>query len=493
MSDRRRELPSVEVLLSHPELEALEAPRVLKRRAAREVLAAARRELVGGNKSLSSSSLEQQPEAPLEAVEGHRGGHQQEVIDRLAGEAVQRARTLAELGLRPVINATGVVVHTNLGRSVLSEAAQAAVAVASRGYTTLEFDLESGARGSRLGALRELLIELTGAEDALVVNNNAAGVVLTLSGLAAGKEVVVSRGELIEIGGSFRLPEIMARSGALLREVGTTNKTHIEDYERAIGSETGLLLKAHRSNFVMQGFVAEVGLSELVAVGRARGVPVVEDLGSGALLDLRATIGPEPTARESLAAGASIVLISGDKLLGGPQAGILLGQGDLIRRLARDPMARALRLDKLSIAALEATLRAYLEPERAWAEIPTLRLLVRPLAELEKEATALATAVAEADPELDATVVRTESRVGGGALPMAALLSAAVALRPRSGAGRVEELEAELRLGDPPILGRIEAGHLLLDVRTLLPGEAEQVTAALGRRAQGRHDKDRSM
>ena len=502
MPDRRRDLPSVEALLSHPLLEAVVGPRVVKRRAAREVLDEARRQLAGeSGKPLDHSVLwpeldtwDEVPGAGAGTGAGMGRGSAPaplpggEALDALAARAAARAGVLARSGLRPVVNATGVVVHTNLGRSVLSEAARAAVAAAAARYSTLELDIESGERGSRLAAVRDLLRQLTGAGDALAVNNNAAAVLLALSGLAAGREVVVSRGELIEIGGSFRLPEIMARSGARLREVGTTNKTHPEDYARAIGPDTALLLKVHRSNFVMQGFVAEVGLAELVAIGRERGVPVVEYLGSGALLDLRQRIAPEPTARESLAAGASLVLFSGDKLLGGPQAGILVGEADLVRRLAQDPMARALRLDKLSIAALEATLRAYLEPERAWAEIPTLRLLGRLAAELEREAVALAAAIGKADPELEAVVVPVVSRVGGGALPMAALGSAAVALRPRggSGSGSVEALEVELRHGAPPILGRIEDARLLLDVRTLLPGDAERIVEAVGERAQVR-------
>jgi len=503
MSDRRRELPSVEALLNHPLIQAVPGPRVLKRRAIREVLAAARGQLIGRSKSLNNNILMVKGGAKGGARGGAKAGASQNLgpeatsgaqapgapeafqadsIEALAAQAAALAGALGRPGLRPVINATGVVVHTNLGRSLLSDAAQAAVAEAAARYSTLEIDLATGERGSRLNTVRELLRELTGAGDALAVNNNAAAVLLTLSTLAAGREVVVSRGELIEIGGSFRLPEIMARSGARLREVGTTNKTHPRDYEAAIGPDTALLLKVHRSNFVMQGFVAEVGLSELVAIGRSHGLPVVEDLGSGAVIDLSARIGPEPTARDSLAAGASIVMFSGDKLLGGPQAGILVGESELIRKLAGDPMTRALRLDKLSIAALEATLRAYLEPERAWAEIPTLRHLARPVDELERAAQSLAAKVGKAAPDLEASVVPTASRVGGGALPMAVLPSAAVALRPR--AGKVEALEAELRLGDPAILGRLEDDRLLLDVRTLVKGDEEEVVAALKRRGR---------
>ncbi len=474
MPDRRRELPAVEALLNHPLLVTMDAPRVLKRRAARTVLAAARETLAAAPAGEESATTD--PAA----------------VDVLAARVALAALALARPGLRPVVNATGIVVHTNLGRSVLSTAAQRAVAAAAAQYSTLEFDLERGERGSRQAAVRELLVELTGAEDALVVNNNAAAVLLTLSGLAHGREVIVSRGELVEIGGSFRLPDIMARSGARLREVGTTNKTHLADYARAIGPETALILKVHRSNFVMDGFVAEVELPALAALGRAHGVPVAEDLGSGALLDLGDRIGREPTAATSLAAGAAVVMFSGDKLLGGPQAGVLVGEATLIRRLASDPLARALRLDKLSLAALEATLRAYLEPAEAWAEIPTLRFLARPVAGIEAEAAALAAEIARAAPDVEVRVAAMTSRVGGGALPMVGIPSAGVALRPRAGAGTVATLEAELRRGEPPVLGRIEEGQLLLDLRTLLPGDGERVVGAFVARAQGRPRVDRS-
>jgi L-seryl-tRNA(Ser) seleniumtransferase len=480
MPDRRRELPAVEALLNHPLLAATDAPRVLKRRAAREVLAAARAALAGAAPAGS---------APASSAAADTGDLTATLAE-LATRAAAAAHALARPHLRPVVNATGVVVHTNLGRSVLSAAAQEAVARAAAQYSTLEFDLERGERGSRQAAVRDLLIELTGAEDALVVNNNAAAVLLTLSGLAHGREVIVSRGELVEIGGSFRLPDIMARSGARLREVGTTNKTHLADYARAIGPETALILKVHRSNFAMAGFVAEVALPDLVALGRAHGIPVAEDLGSGALLDLGARVGSEPTAAMSLAAGAGVVMFSGDKLLGGPQAGVLVGEVALLRRLASDPLARALRLDKLSLAALEATLRAYLEPGRAWAEIPTLRLLARPVEELAAAAAALAAEIAREAPDLEVCVAAMTSRVGGGALPTVALPSAGIALRPRSGA--VAALEAELRGGEPPILGRIEEGQLLLDLRTLLPGDRERIMAALRARAQDRSRLGRS-
>jgi L-seryl-tRNA(Ser) seleniumtransferase len=479
MPDRRRHLPSVEVLLGHPWVADAPVPRPLKRRAVREAIAEARAAIAAGDVSGAAAG---HPESA--AAGGGAAGETS--ADQLAARAVEFAARLARPALRPVINATGVVVHTNLGRSLLAPSARAAVLTAASRYVTLEIDLETGERGSRQGAVRELLCELTGAEDALAVNNNAAAVLLALSGLAGGREVIVSRGELIEIGGSFRIPDIMARSGARLREVGTTNKTRVSDYEQAIGPETALLFKAHRSNFVMSGFVSEVTLPELVALGETRGVPVVEDLGSGALLDLSPAAGHEPTARESLEAGAALVMFSGDKLLGGPQAGLLVGRRELIGRLARDPMARALRLDKLALAALEATLRLYLEPERAWAEIPTLHLLARPAAELSREAEALASGIAAADPGLETKTARVESRVGGGALPLLPVPSWGAAARPRPGSGRVEELDADLRQGEPAVLGRLDAGWLILDVRTILPGEIPEIIRLVGQRAQGR-------
>jgi L-seryl-tRNA(Ser) seleniumtransferase len=297
---------------------------------------------------------------------------------------------------------------------------------------------------------------------------------------------VVSRGELIEIGGAFRIPDIMTRSGARLVEVGTTNRTRIADYAAALGPGTALLLKVHPSNFRVLGFTESVTTRELAELGRTRGVPVMEDLGSGSFLDLRPYGLPhEPTAPETIAAGADLVTFSGDKLLGGPQAGIVVGRRELVQRLRTDPLNRALRIDKLTLAALEATLRLYLEPERAWAEVPTLRLLARPVRELQSEAEALAAGLAAADPGLETRTVEVESRVGGGALPLQAVPSMAAAARPRPGAGRVEDLEGDLRRGEPPVLGRLEGGWLIFDVRTVLEGEIPEIVRRVGQRAQG--------
>ena len=378
-----------------------------------------------------------------------------------------------------MVNATGVVIHTNLGRSPLAEAALAQIQEVAAHYSTLEYDLARGTRGSRHDHLEGVVKELTGAGGVLVVNNNAAAVLLALNTLAAGKEVVISRGQLVEIGGSFRLPEIMAASGAILREVGTTNKTYLKDFEKAITSETAVLLKVHPSNFRIMGFTHEVTLAEMVDLGRRYGLKVVEDLGSGCLVDLsRYGLEREPTVQETLKAGADLVLFSGDKLLGGPQAGLILGNREVVEALRKNPMTRALRPDKMTLAALEATLRLYLEEPRALAEIPTLRMLTRPVAELDRQARALARRVRRRfGASLKVEVVESEGRAGGGALPQASLPSRALALAVAPLAP--QELEARLRQAGTPVIGRVEHGVVLLDVRTLLPGDQAAIMAAL--------------
>ena len=365
--------------------------------------------------------------------------------------------------LRRVLNATGVVVHTNLGRAPLAEEALYRVAEAARGYSNLELDLDRGVRGSRQDHLAAVLRRLTGAEAALVVNNNAGAVLLALAALAEGREVVVSRGELIEIGDGFRIPDVLARSGARLVEVGTTNRTRVADYERAIGEDTALLLRVHQSNFRVVGFTELPGLEQLASVAGRHGLPLVDDLGSGALLSSnRLVLGDrEPTAQESLRAGADLVCFSGDKLLGGPQAGIVVGRADLVERLRRHPLQRALRIDKLSLAALEGTLLLYLDaPER----IPVLGMLAQDGETVRARAERLAAATG-------GTVEPTVGRVGGGALPLAELPSFACSLD--------EELAAPLRAGDPPVVGIVRDGRLLLDCLTLSDVEAEQVAAAV--------------
>jgi L-seryl-tRNA(Ser) seleniumtransferase len=359
--------------------------------------------------------------------------------------------------LRRVINATGVIVHTNLGRAPLAAAALEQVAEAARGYSNLEYDLGEGARGSRQTHVADLLQRLTGAEAALVVNNNAAAVLLTLAALAEGREVVVSRGELIEIGDGFRIPDVLARSGARLHEVGTTNRTRAADYENAIGQETAVLLRVHQSNFRVVGFTEQPRLQELADVARRHELVLVDDLGSGALVD----VGDEPTARAGLDAGADLVCFSGDKLLGGPQAGIIVGRADLVERLRRHPLQRALRADKLTLAALEGTLRLALD---APDEIPVLRMLREPAETVRTRAQRLAELVG-------GEVEETVARAGGGALPLAELPSFACAVE--------ESLAAPLRAGDPPVIGIVRDGRLLLDCRTLADGEVGDVAAAI--------------
>jgi L-seryl-tRNA(Ser) seleniumtransferase len=379
--------------------------------------------------------------------------------------------------LRPVINATGIVLHTNLGRAPMADAAARAAADAARGYLNLEHDLATGQRSSRQDAIREWVCRLTGAESATAVNNCAAATVIVLRALAAGKEVIVSRGQLVEIGGSFRIPEIMAVSGAVLREVGTTNITRIADYERAIGPNAGLLMRIHQSNFRIHGFTESATLAELVALGRKHGLPVVDDIGSGALVDFaRFALPGEPLAAASLRTGADLVLFSGDKLLGGPQAGVIAGRKELVRRIERDPLMRAFRLDKMTLAALEATLRLYLDEARALSEVPVLRMLDTPLDELRRRAAALAERLAVL-PGVTATARDDEAYVGGGSLPDRALPTAVVEL---SAAGLSDaELARRLRVGDPAVLARVQGGIVLLDVRTVFPGQDKDVIEAI--------------
>ncbi len=394
---------------------------------------------------------------------------------QLLVRARRRAWRLAAPHPQRVINATGIILHTNLGRAPLAPGAAEAVAAAAASYVDLELDLASGRRGDRLAAVSEKLARLSGAEAAFAVNNNAAAVVLALNTLALGRQVVVSRGELVEIGGSFRVPEIMERSGVILVEVGATNRTHLADYERAIGDETALLLKVHRSNFEQRGFVSEVGLPELSELGRRRGLPVVEDLGSGSLLQIPG-LPAEAWAPGRLRQGADLVCFSGDKLLGGPQAGILLGRADLVDALRRNPLARALRLDKLGLAALDWTLNAYLDG-RAERDIPVLALLTAPLELLEQRAQRLAERLEKGMGARASFRCQAESGlVGGGSLPGFELPSVAVVVRAEGGAQRLAE---RLREAPVPVLARVRDDELLLDVRTLLDEDENELEAAM--------------
>jgi L-seryl-tRNA(Ser) seleniumtransferase len=362
--------------------------------------------------------------------------------------------------LRRVLNATGVIVHTNLGRAPLAAAALERAVEATRGYSNLEYDLDEGRRGSRQDHVTGILRRLTGAQAAIVVNNNAGALLLALAALAEGRDVIVSRGELIEIGDGFRIPDVLTRSGARLVEVGTTNRTRAADYQHAIDERTALLLRVHQSNFRVVGFAEQPSLGELATVARSASLPLLDDLGSGALLDLS----DEPTARASLAAGADLVCFSGDKLLGGPQAGIVAGRADLVERLRRHPLHRALRIDKLSLAALEGTLLLYLDPERALAEVPVLRMLREPAEIVRARAERLAAAVG-------GEVEETVARVGGGALPLHELPSFACAVE--------ESLAAPLRTNEPAVVGIVRDGRLLLDCRTLADAELDEVAAAI--------------
>jgi L-seryl-tRNA(Ser) seleniumtransferase len=392
-----------------------------------------------------------------------------EVVE-IAAEAEGELRTMDRPSLRRVINATGIPLHTNLGRAPLPPAAREALDHITSGYSNLEYEIDAGRRGSRHEHCAELLVELTGASGALVVNNNAAAVVLALNELAEGREVIISRGELVEIGGSFRVPEIIAKSGARIVEVGTTNRTHPGDYEGASGPETGALLKVHRSNFQQSGFVAEVGIAELAEIAHRHQIPVVHDLGSGLLPEAEALGLPwEPSVQGSLKSGADLVTFSGDKLLGGPQAGIVVGRAELIDRLRRNPLLRALRVGKLTIAALEATLRLWRDQGTARSEIPALAMIQANGEALRGRAERIAAELRDQSPQAEIELAHDVGQVGGGSYPGAALDTWVLRISvPHRSA---KALEAACRAGEPPVIGRIKDDALVLDPRTVLPDE----------------------
>ena len=452
-----RQLPSVDELLQEPSIRELgeTVPRWGVVEAAREVLERWRR-ILGAERSESV-----QPHPPSRAM--------------LVSEVREAAQRRDRPALRRLINATGVIIHTNLGRAPLAEAAIERIVEVARGYSNLEYDLERGDRGSRQSHLEWLLCRLTGAEAALAVNNNAAAVLLATNTLAEGKEIIISRGELVEIGDSFRIPDILRRAGGILREVGTTNRTYLRDYEAAIGEATAVLMKIHTSNFRVLGFAAAVPVAELAALGHQHGLPVVEDVGSGALLDLsQIGLQKEPLPSESIRAGADLVTFSGDKLLGGPQAGLIVGKRSLVERLRRNPLARAVRIDKLTLAALEATLRLCLDEARAFSGIPVLRALAMSLQEVDRRARRLCDQVVRlASGHLEASVIDGASEVGGGALPLEAIPTRLVAVQSLHLTPQV--LEERLRRTDPPVMVRIKDGQVLLDPRTVSEEELEEM------------------
>ena len=446
-----RQIPKVDDLLRCPALEGLtaELPASAVTDAVRQVLDALRADILSGIVTKLPSE------------------------DALCAQITKACRAARLPSLRGVINATGVVLHTNLGRACLSDRALAAAADVSRGYSTLEYDLASGNRGQRYAHVEPLLCRLTGAESAFVVNNNAAAVLLILSALTAGGEVITSRGELVEIGGSFRMPDIMAACGAVLREVGATNKTRLADYACAIGEQTKALLKVHTSNYRIVGFTESVSPAVLAELGHARGIPVIEDLGSGCLVDLSPLgIREEPTVQEAVKAGVDVLSFSGDKLLGGPQVGIILGKKQYLDILKRHPLARAMRVDKLTLAALEATLQAYADGTEL-QEIPVLSMLARKPEELRRRADGLCASLRSLGAA--AEVVPAESPVGGGSVPTQTLPSFAVAVTPTDSAAA---LEAQLRQRPQPIIVRIAHDRCLLDVRTLFPADHDEIITA---------------
>ena len=462
MQDRFRSLPSVDRLLQDERVSILvqSYSRAAVVDAARQVLEDARRGIAAGQDGPCHDLLVRSLETSLQGNFGR--------------------------SLRPVINATGVVIHTNLGRAPLSGAAVAAMVEAAASYSNLEYNLEAGERGHRQSHLERLLRQVTGAEAGIAVSNNAAALLLALSALAKDREVIVSRGQAVEIGGGFRIPDVMRQSGARLVEVGTTNRTYLSDYESSLTPETAALLRVHSSNFRVIGFTHSVELSDLVELAERKGLVVIDDLGSGALLPTeRYGLAHEPTVQESVAAGAAVTLFSGDKLLGGPQAGIVVGKASLIERLRRHPLARATRMDKLTIAALEATLLHYAKGE-AESQVPVWQMISAPLQQLEMRARQWLPHLANLG--FEAAVVEGESTVGGGSLPGEMVPTRLVALQePPGGQPSVAELATKLRRGQPPVVARVEHRALLLDPRTVLPGQDEALLRAVREAVGGEH------
>lgn len=471
MTDNRAEMfkmiPAVDRLLESPSLEGIRAgyPRGLIVKAIQEVL----------------GDLRKRIESDKEGVDPYELS-----VESVSREVAKKVELLNQSSLRRVINATGVVIHTNLGRSILAERVIQRFRSLSGGYSNLEYDLDKGVRGSRYSHVEGILRELTSAEAAMVVNNNAAAVLVSLETMARGREVIVSRGELVEIGGSFRIPDVMKKSGARMKEVGTTNKTHLNDYEEAIGPETALLLKVHRSNFHIVGFTEDVNTFQMAELGRRHGLPVMEDLGSGCLVDLsRYGLEKEPTVQEVLKQGADIVTFSGDKLLGGPQAGIILGRREFVEAIKRNQLNRALRIDKLTLLSLEETLKIYRDEKQAFQEIPTLRMISQDPPSLKTKARRLMRMIGRPETEMfSIDMTEGNSKVGGGALPLLDLTTTLLRLTPKKATSRY--METWLKSYDPPIIVRIDQDQVLLDVRTIQEGELKTVARAVKELASAR-------
>lgn len=455
-----KRLPGVDHLLEiagqDPELS--DTPRILLTGIVRQKVADLRKIILGGPAGISETDLS----------------------DKTILDSIKKSvRSALALNLTRTINATGIVVHTNLGRSLLAKEALEQIHMIGSRYSNLEYNLATGKRGLRYTAVEELIIELTGAEAAMVVNNNAAAVLLCLDTLARHKEVIVSRGELVEIGGSFRIPDVMEKSGAVLKEVGTTNRTHLNDYKQAICEHTGLLLKVHTSNYSIVGFTSSIPLNELVALGKNHHLPVMEDLGSGTFIDFsKYGLAREPTVRESVKTGADIVTFSGDKLLGGPQAGIILGTRPVIEKIRQNPLTRALRIDKLTLAALESTLRLYRDDEKAVSAIPTLRMLTVSIDDIEKKAHRLKASLDQLDGGLlSVRIVNSASKAGGGSLPVFELPTKCVQIRITGMSASA--VEKSMRQNNPPVIGRIEDDMFLMDMRTVGNEELTEIANAL--------------
>jgi L-seryl-tRNA(Ser) seleniumtransferase len=465
LPDEKKELlqkiPAVDRLLNSPVLMELTPryPRALILKAINQVLEGIRQEIKAPPHGFEDPSVQS--------------------IETVSRRVSERLNLLDRPSLMPVINATGVVIHTNLGRSLLAERVLRKFEPLAGGYSNLEFDLDRGERGSRYTHVEGILKEITGTEAAMVVNNNAAAVLLTLDTLARGREVIVSRGQLVEIGGSFRIPDVMKRSGAKMVEVGTTNKTHLRDYEEAISPDTALLLRVHQSNFQIVGFSEDVDTATLVNLGRKHGLPVMEDLGSGCFIDFsKYGLLQEPTVQEVVSKGVDVVAFSGDKMLGGPQAGIILGRKDLIEAIRKNQLTRALRIDKLTLLALEETLRIYRDEQTAVLEIPTLRMILQPYKALKVKARRLIRMIGALDHiNFSLALSDGDSKVGGGALPLLSMPSSLVSLSP--GKLSAHTMEAWLRAYDRPIIARVEKERVLLDVRTIQDKEMRTVAKAI--------------